>query len=102
MVTKSFPSCDVRVPHTFSSTIKRGARFSAIKPFISVQKGQNVPERSPFRPAPPPASERSWHGNDAHARCAEFGRSWVVSEPTSSVFISAPPSQFSRYIRLFL
>lgn len=40
------------------------------KAFMSFQNGQKVPERSPFRPAPAPARERSWQGNEAQAKSA--------------------------------
>ena len=50
---------EVRVPQTFSSTIMRGGRPSVARALINFQKGQNVPDRSPLRPSPAPARERS-------------------------------------------
>src|SRR5271157_3682096 len=94
IAAKSFPSRELRVPQTFSSTMRCGARSSAMRPFINRQNGQNVPERSPSRPAPAPASERSWHGKDAHASRAVPGTSAVVSEFTSTV-LSSPSPQLS-------
>ncbi len=60
-----------------------------------IQNGQNVPERSPFNPAPPPASERSWQGKDAHARSTSPGISLVVSVRTSAV-LRIPSPQLRR------
>ncbi len=40
---------------------------------ISRQNGQNAPDRRPSSPAPAPASERSWQGNEAQARSARPG-----------------------------
>ena len=92
IAAKSLPSCEVSVPQTFSSAMMRGGRPSAIRSFIKLQNGQNVPDRSPFNPAPPPASERSWQGNDAQARSTAPGKSLVVSVWTSAVLRFRRPS----------
>ncbi len=94
IVRKSRPSRDVKAPQTFSSTIIAGARRSAARACSSSQNAQKVPERAPCRPAPLPASDRSWHGNDAHARSAAPGRSPGVNSATSASLKSRPP-QFS-------
>ena len=46
---------------------------------MSLQNGQNEPERAASSPARSPASDKSWHGKDAQARLATPGRSAVVS-----------------------
>ena len=52
----------------------RGARRCAVKKLITEQKPQKAPERAPSRPSPrAPASDRSWHGNEAQARSARPG-----------------------------
>ena len=95
IAAKSLPSCEVSVPQTFSRAMMRGGRPSAIRSFIKLQNGQNVPERSPFKPAPPPASERSWQGKDAQARSTAPGISLVVSVRTSAV-LRIPSPQLRR------
>src|ERR1035441_6276736 len=73
IAAKSLPSCDARAPQTFSRTTTDGARTSLPSFCTRHQKGQKVPERSPFRPALEPASDKSWQGNEAQARLAAPG-----------------------------
>ena len=42
----------------------------SLKVQINFQNPQKAPERSPSSPAPSPASERSWQGNEPHAMSA--------------------------------
>lgn len=66
-------------------------RVLSIGPQNWCQKGQKVPDRSPFSPAPEPANDRSWHGNEAQASVATPGKSFVESSPTFSTFRSWSP-----------
>ena len=92
---KSLPSCEVNVPQTFSRTSVDGARPASAIDLISDQYGQNVPDRSPRRPAPPPARERSWQGKEAQAKSAVPGTSSARILLTSPIR-SESSRQFAR------
>src|SRR5579884_3379903 len=67
---KSAPPFELNAPTTFSMTTTGTGRPRRASPSIRVQNGRKVPLRSPARPRPLPASERSWQGNDAQASAA--------------------------------
>src|SRR5208282_844638 len=101
MDVKSVPECEVKAPITFSRTTSLGARPSATIPLTSRQNGRKVPLRSPFKPAPLPARERSWQGNDAQTRSGTPGKSLVASLPTSATFNSGEGPKKARYAPAF-
>ncbi len=88
MKLKSDPPWDIRVPTTFSRTMTFGPRSSLTLRLMSFQNGLNVPLRSPSKPAPVPANERSWHGNEAHAKHGWPGKSPTLILATSSTLSS--------------
>src|ERR1044072_216866 len=94
IVAKSLPPCEVNAPQTFSSTIKGGTRPSSTRSVTRFQNRQRVPDLSPFKPAPAPARERSWHGNEAHTKFAVPGKSAVRNNSTLADFSSPVSPQF--------